>query len=688
TAALAGQAARLAGYARERGTVDPAAVAWSLATTRSTFDRRAVVVGADLPELLAGLDALAAGEPAGTVVTGTASGAGSGPVFVFPGQGAQSAGMAAGLIGRCPVFDGRLAECQAALAPYLDVDLTSVLTGADEAWLDRVEVVQPVLWAVGVALAAVWRAAGVVPDAVIGHSQGEIAAACAAGILSLEDAARTVALRSRALAALRGTGTMASVDLSADAVTARLDGFPGVGVAAVNGPATVVVSGPPQAVADLVDACQADGIRARLIPVDYASHSAAVREVAEQLRTDLADVTPQAGHTRLVSTLTGEWVDAATMTADYWYDNLRRTVQFDAAVRTAVTAGHTTFVEISPHPVLTMPVTAILDDTGATGHTLSTLRRGDDDTTRLLTNLATAHTVGLPVDLTAVLAETHTVELPTYAFAHQRYWLDGSGGPEPELLQGGADPNDAGFWAAVERGDLTALADVVATEGTPAGQALDALRPALPLLTSWRRQRRRQSDIDSWRYQDTWKPLTGIVNRGMAGTWLVVLPTGDIVEPWQDACVEAFAAAGADVVAVPVSTTDADRDLLGKLLREAMATGVREGDEPAEVTGVVSLLAFDELIHPLHPSVPGGFAATVALFQALGDVGLSAPMWSVTSGAVSVGRADLLRSPTQAMVWGFGRVAALVLYPEADEARCTAALLVEVDPLKLGGGRG
>ncbi|WP_435818954.1 type I polyketide synthase [Micromonospora chersina] len=684
TAALAGQAARLAGYARERGTVDAAAVAWSLATTRSTFDRRAVVVGADLPELLAGLDALAAGEPAGTVVTGTASGAGSGPVFVFPGQGAQSAGMAAGLIGRCPVFDGRLAECQAALAPYLEVDLTSVLTGADESWLDRVEVVQPVLWAVGVALAAVWRAAGVVPDAVIGHSQGEIAAACVAGILSLDDAARTVALRSRALAALRGTGTMASVDLSADAVTARLDGFPGVGVAAVNGPATVVVSGPPQAVADLVDACQADGIRARLIPVDYASHSAAVREVAEQLRTDLADVTPQAGHTRLVSTLTGEWVDPVAMTADYWYDNLRRTVQFDAAVRTAVTAGHTTFVEISPHPVLTMPVTAILDDTGVNGHTLSTLRRGDDDPTRLLTNLATAHTVGLPVDLTAVLAETHTVELPTYAFAHQRYWLDGSGGPEPELLQGGADPNDAGFWAAVERGDLTALADVVATEDTPAGQALDALRPALPLLTSWRRQRRRQSDIDSWRYQDTWKPLTGIANRGMAGTWLVVLPTGDIVEPWQDACVEAFAAAGADVVAVPVSTTDADRDLLGKLLREALAAGGREGDEPAKVTAVVSLLAFDELIHPLHPSVPGGFAATVALFQALGDVGLSAPMWSVTSGAVSVGRAELLRSPTQAMVWGFGRVAALeqpqrwgglVDLPEAVDDRC-AGLLV------------
>ncbi|MFI7158329.1 type I polyketide synthase [Micromonospora chalcea] len=422
--ALTGQAARLAEYVREHGEVDAAAVGWSLTTTRSTFDHRAAVVGSSAEELLAGLDALASGSPAGNVVAATSSSHGAGPVFVFPGQGAQSARMAAGLVGRTPVFDARLAECQRALAPYLDVDLVSVLTGDDESWLARVEVVQPVLWAVGVALAAVWQHAGVVPAAVVGHSQGEIGAACVAGILSLEDAAKAVALRSRALTVLRGTGTMASVDLSAEAVAERLPAFPGVGVAAVNGPSTVVVSGPPQPVADLVEACQADGVRARLIPVDYASHSAAVQDVAEQLRADLADVSPQPGHTRLVSTLTGDWVDPSSMDAGYWYDNLRQTVQFDAAVRVAVAAGHTTFIEISPHPVLTMPVTAILDDAGVTGHTLGSLRRGDDDPTRLLTNLATAHAIGLPVDLTAVLAETDVVALPTYAFERGRYWLD------------------------------------------------------------------------------------------------------------------------------------------------------------------------------------------------------------------------------------------------------------------------
>ncbi|MFF3854990.1 type I polyketide synthase [Micromonospora sp. NPDC002575] len=456
-AALRDQAARLARHVRDRDGLDPAALAWSLATTRATFDQRASVVGSGVAELLSGLDALAAGQPAGNVVSGVAASSGAGPVFVFPGQGAQSARMAAGLVGRAPVFDARLAECQRALAPYLDVDLVSVLTGGDESWLERVEVVQPVLWAVGVALAAVWEHAGVVPQAVIGHSQGEIGAACVAGILSLEDAAKTVALRSRALAVLRGSGAMASVDLSAAAVTARLAGFPGVGVAAVNGPGTVVVSGPPQPVADLVQACQADGIRARLIPVDYASHSPSVQEVAERLRADLADVTPQPGHTRLVSTLTGDWVEPGSMTADYWYDNLRQTVQFDAAVRVALAAGHTVFVEISPHPVLTMPVTAILDDAGATGHTIGSLRRGDDDPARLLTNLATAHAIGLPVDLTRVLAAAATLDLPTYPFARDRYWLQGSGASRAGLPAVGLDAADHPL--------LSAVADLPGDEG-------------------------------------------------------------------------------------------------------------------------------------------------------------------------------------------------------------------------------
>ncbi|MFI6825039.1 type I polyketide synthase [Micromonospora sp. NPDC050187] len=647
--ALAGQASRLARHLRERDGLDPAAVGWSLATTRAVFDQRAAVVGASVEDLLSGLDALAAGAPAGNAVTGTASGHGAGAVFVFPGQGAQSARMAAGLVGRTPVFDDRLAECQRALAPHLDVDLVAVLTGDDESWLDRVEVVQPVLWAVGVALAAVWRHAGVVPQAVIGHSQGEIGAACVAGILSLEDAAKTVALRSRALAVLRGTGTMASVDLSAEAVAERLPAFPGVGVAAVNGPSTVVVSGPPQPVADLVEACQADGVRARLIPVDYASHSPAVQEVAEQLRTDLADVTPQAGHTRLVSTLTGDWVAPETMDAGYWYDNLRRWVLFDTAVRAAIDAGHTTFVEISPHPVLTMPVTAILDDTGTTGHTLGSLRRGDDDPARLLTNLATAHAIGLPVDLAKVLAGTPAVDLPTYAFDRTRFWPTRADGPG--VADTASSGVDSAFWAAVEREDLAALAELTAHSASESRERLGA---ALPLLASWRRQQRERSTLDDLRYRSVWQPYPGTPVSFLPGAWWVVADEHRAAAG--ETAVAELTQRGAEARLVLLPEQLADRAAVAGHL--AAATRTDDGGR-APVDGVLSLLALaDAPVDDTQP-VPPFLARSLALVQALGDLDVAAPLWCVTRGAAGATRGGTPARPEQSLLWGLGRVVAL-----------------------------
>ncbi|SCL14086.1 Acyl transferase domain-containing protein [Micromonospora nigra] len=600
-AALAGQAERLAAYVRAHDGLDPAAVGWSLATTRSTFEHRAAVVGVGTDELLAGLDAVASGLPAGTVVTGAASPQGAGPVFVFPGQGAQSVGMAAGLVGRVPVFDVVLADCQRALAPYLDVDLVAVLTGDDESWLERVEVVQPVLWAVGVALAAVWQHVGVAPQAVVGHSQGEIGAACVAGILSLDDAAKTVALRSRALSVLRGTGAMASVDLPVEAVAERLSGYPGVGVAAVNGPSTVVVSGPPQPVADLVEACQADGVRARLIPVDYASHSVAVQEVAEQLRADLADVAPRSGRVRLVSTLTGEWVDPETMTADYWYENLRQTVRFDAAVRTAVAAGFTTFVEISPHPVLTMPVTAILDDVGVAGHTVGSLRRGDDDPTRLLTNLATAHTIGLPVDLTRVLPRTDTVDLPTYAFDHQRFW------PAPPLFLSRDDD---------------------------------------------------EPDIDRWRYRIAWPALPDLPLNGLDGAWLVAIPAALTDDTLVAEVLDALGSVGADVVPVEVDPTT-DPAVLADLLRAALPAdggpatvlsllGLDERahpDHPATTLGVTGTVLLVQALGTLDVEARLWCATRRAVAVEAGD-----PPPNPAAAAVwGLGRAIALEHPAR---WG------------------------------------
>jgi NADPH:quinone reductase-like Zn-dependent oxidoreductase/malonyl CoA-acyl carrier protein transacylase/acyl carrier protein len=400
-------------------------VGWSLAVSRAVFEHRAVVIGAGREELAAGLAAVAEGQPAPGVVTGTAARGPGQVVFVFPGQGSQWAGMGRELAAASPVFAERLAECGRALAPYVDWDLEQVITGAEGApGLDGAEVVQPVLWAVMVALAAVWQAAGVAPDAVVGHSQGEIAAACVAGMLSLDDAAKVVALRSRALAALAGRGGMMSVAVPAGEVEAALAAWAGrLAVAAVNGSAATVVSGDLAALDELAVLCESRGWRARRLPVDYASHSAQVERLEEEITAALAGINPGPGHVPMVSALTGQLVAGPELDARYWYASLRAPVQFSQAVMTLAATGHRAFIEVSPHPVLAGTITETLEEIGtqpvvATG----TLRRDEGGATRLLASLAGMHVRGIAVDWTAVLGGGQRVDLPTYAFQHQRYW--------------------------------------------------------------------------------------------------------------------------------------------------------------------------------------------------------------------------------------------------------------------------
>ena len=422
---LAGQAARLAAWAGAQEDLDPADVAWSLATARPVLEHRAVITGAGREELLAGLAAVAAGEPASGVVTGAAGPGGGGRVvFVFPGQGGQWAGMGRELAAVSPVFAARLAECGVALAPFVDWSLEDVVAGAPGApGLDRVDVVQPVLWAVMVSLAAVWEAAGVSPDAVVGHSQGEIAAACVAGILSLEDGAAVVALRSRALVSLAGRGAMASVAEPADVVRERLAAWDGrVSVAAVNGPAATVVSGEPEAVAELVAACQGEGVRARVLPVDYASHSVQVEGLREEILGALDGIAPVRGRVPLVSAASGEVLGAAEMGAAYWYESLRAPVEFARAVGVLAGEGHRAFVEVSPHPVLTAAIAETVEEMGPPGAVVAGTLRRDDGPSRLLASLAEVHVAGVRVDWAAVLPAGRRIGLPTYAFRRQRYW--------------------------------------------------------------------------------------------------------------------------------------------------------------------------------------------------------------------------------------------------------------------------
>ncbi|MGW7696688.1 type I polyketide synthase, partial [Streptomyces asiaticus] len=423
--ALRAQAGRLASYVGERAELPAGDVGWSLATTRTVFEHRAVVLAGGRSGLVGGVAALAEGRDAAGVVRGVVVGGDGRAVLVFPGQGSQWVGMAAGLLESSAVFAERLGECAAALGPFVEWSLVDVL--GDAVALGRVDVVQPVLWAVMVSLAELWRSYGVEPAAVIGHSQGEIAAACVAGALSLEDAARVVALRSKALRALSGRGGMVSVSLPVEAVRERLGRWgERLSVAAVNGPSAVVVSGDVDALDELLAECEAEGIRARRVPVDYASHCAHVEAIEDELRQALAGISPRASSVPFFSTVTGGVVDTVGLDAGYWYRNLRQTVRFDETVRALMADGFQVFVETSAHPVLTMGVEQTAEDHGTRVTAVGSLRRDEGGLERFVTSVAEAYVGGASVDWSTAFRGTGTrqVELPTYAFQQQHYWIE------------------------------------------------------------------------------------------------------------------------------------------------------------------------------------------------------------------------------------------------------------------------
>lgn len=424
--ALTAQAERLAAHLGARPALPAGDIALSLLRTRSAFAHRAVVLGAGRPELDARLAELAAGRPHEAVVTGHTAAGRRG--FVFPGQGSQWPGMARELLDEPGPFAARMAECARALAPYTDYDLLDVVRGAPGApGLDRVDVVQPALWAVMVSLAEVWRAAGVEPDFVIGHSQGEIAAATVIGALTLDDAARVAALRSQVLRQVTG-GRMLSVSAPSELLRAKLADHPEVTVSVLNSPTSTVVSGAPDALTALAAALDAEGFRTKVLKIDYASHSPAVAAVRDQVLDVLAPIRPVAVDTPFYSSLTGGRIeDTSGLDADFWYRGLRHAVRFSDATRAALGDGGGLFVECAPHPVLGNAIEETAEDAGHEAAAVATLRRGEGGPARMLRALAEAYVRGADVDLTpvAVAAGARTTDLPTYAFQRERHWVGG-----------------------------------------------------------------------------------------------------------------------------------------------------------------------------------------------------------------------------------------------------------------------
>ncbi|MFE3831039.1 acyltransferase domain-containing protein, partial [Streptomyces sp. NPDC059092] len=414
-------------------------------TTRSTFEHRAVLITTDRDDLITGLQALAHNRPRPGLITGTATNHPHGVTWIFPGQGSQWPGMALNLLNTSPLFAQAINECEQALSPLVDWSLHEVLQGHPNApGLDRVDVVQPVLFAIMVSLARLWRALGIHPTAVVGHSQGEIAAACAINAITLQDATTLIVKRSLAIAAhLAGKGAMASLALPAEKARTLLTH--NVEIAAINGPNSVVISGEPHAVHHIVTTCQTNGTQARTLPVDYASHTTQVDTITHHIQQAAAHIHPTTQPETFYSTITGQPTDTATLTTDYWINNLRQPVLLHPTIQNLTQQGHHTYLEISPHPVLTTHI----QDTTPHALTHGTLRRNHNDITPLLTAMATLHVHGTPINWTTLHTHTnpHTTNLPTYPFQHKHYWLETTGAGDAAAL--GQDTADHPLLRAV-----------------------------------------------------------------------------------------------------------------------------------------------------------------------------------------------------------------------------------------------
>lgn len=425
--ALRGQAERLL----DALTADPRlplpAIARTLAHHRTHFEQRAVVVARRREELLSGLRALADGQPAPELVDAPRQPLARGKVaFVFPGQGSQWTGMARDLLDRSPLFADEIDRCDAALRPHTGWSVLSVLRGdAGAPSPDRVDVVQPALFAVMVSLAAVWRARGVRPDAVVGHSQGEAAAACVAGAIGLNDAAAVVALRARALTSLAGTGGMAVVTLPQADVEKRLAEWDGrLSVAAVNSGTSTVVAGDTEPLDALLAGLERERVFVRRLAVDYASHSAQVEPVRASLLGDLEGITTHPTTVAWYSTVLAGPVPDEPLEADYWYRNLREPVRYARTVARMAADGYRHFVELSPHPALVTATRAVAEETGRDVLAVGSLLRDEDGPACLDRAAAELHAAGGEVDWRRLVPGGAPVDLPTYAWDARRHWTE------------------------------------------------------------------------------------------------------------------------------------------------------------------------------------------------------------------------------------------------------------------------
>ncbi|MFJ8470841.1 SDR family NAD(P)-dependent oxidoreductase, partial [Kitasatospora sp. NPDC094011] len=668
----------------------PDTIARALATTRTTFDHRAVLTG-NATTLRTSLTALANGEPTPTTALGEAHPT-TRTAYLFTGQGSQRPGAGHELYRTFPVFRTALDEVTAAFDPHLQHPLHDILFAHPDApeahLLHRTAYTQPALFALQTALHHLLESWGVRPDRLAGHSIGEITAAYVAQVLTLEDAVTLVAARARLMDALPAGGAMLAVEADEARVLAELAAVDGVvAVAAVNSPDSTVISGEDAAVEALAERFRGLGLRVRRLRTSHAFHSPLMEPMLAEFGRIAAALPHHPPRIPIRSTLDGRLFDARhPLTAAHWTAHARQAVRYLDAARGLAADGVTGYLELGPDGVLTALTRAALADAADPAPepaVAALLRRDRSEPETLLTALGTVYAHGTPVDWAALLGGVPgTAEvLPTYAFQHERHWSDV---PEQQREGGAATPGEDGLWSAIARQDVGTVAELLRVDGE-AGRS--ALGTVLPSLAGWRAARERDGELDGWRHRVAWRPVPEGEPVGAPGRWLLVLPEperlapdeGERVSLWRELLDGALRRAGAAVDRIEVGPA-ADRarltaQLTAGLVRPAASVdretaavlgtqavfsrlGAGAGDRDGPLSGVLSLLSLGSAPVEGRPAVPDSLAGTLTLLQALEAAGVEAPLWSVTSGAAATGPGDPVADPTGALVWGLGAVAA------------------------------
>ncbi|MEU5809425.1 amino acid adenylation domain-containing protein [Streptomyces sp. NPDC047718] len=640
-AALRDQARRWAQWLERNEDAALLDVAHTAAERRTHFRERAAVTTADREQAVAALTALAEDRSHPALVRGTAVPRGR-KVFVFPGQGTQWPGMGRELLESSKVFAETVAACDAALRPYTGWSVREVLSGhgvlgdGTPLDVDRLDVSMPALFTVYVALAAVWQDLGVEPDAVVGHSQGEIAAAVVAGALTLEDGARVVALRGRELARAAGSGAMAFVELPVAEVEDRLAPYgDALSVAVVNTPRSTVVAGDADVLTEFLFALDDDDVVCGKVGAAFASHSRHMDPLLPVLGELLRDVRPGAARIPFYSTVTGTLLPGEQLDGAYWCRNLREPVRLDLAQQSLLDAGHDVFVEVGPHPVLAMALT----EGDERALVVGSLVRDRGSLGELLRTLGTLHAHGCRVDWARAFgaaagdARPRVADLPPYAFQRRSHWIE-----DRSASGATASLDTSAFWEAVGEGRPERLAELL-----EAPEPLrDSVEELLPLLAAWQDRQETDARTDALLYEEVWEPSAAPVPPRLAGRWVLAATAGQAGAA--DEAERALRAAGAEVHRIAADGG-----------RVALAGDLAALDRTPE--GLLALGSLDDTAAP--GGTTRGFLMTLALAQAAADAGVDAPVWALTSGAVDTDGTGPVPRPAGALVAGLGRALSL-----------------------------